>query len=86
MDASRTRGRGATIRVLAAGCSILLCDLHKIAIVIDRVLVCGSLTAMLGDETDLDESNDGIVSIIKGTVRPEHASLWLGPGKTEAGR
>jgi hypothetical protein len=86
MDAPRTRDRGAKVRVLAAGCSILLCALYEKAIVIDRVLVRGSFTAMPGDETDLDESKDGIVTFIKGTMRLEHGSLGLGVGKSEAGR
>lgn len=86
MDASRTWDRGAKVRVLAAGCSILLCALYEKAIVIDRGLVRGSLTAMPVGQTDLDESKDGIASFIKGTLRLEHGSLWPGPGKSEAGR
>jgi hypothetical protein len=36
-----------------------------------------SFSARLRDETDLDRLGDELVSVVRGTVQPEHASLWL---------
>jgi hypothetical protein len=32
---------------------------------------------LLRDETDLDRLGDELVSVVGGTMRPAHASLWL---------
>jgi len=36
-----------------------------------------AFSAKLRDETDLDRLGDELVSVVRGTVQPEHASLWL---------
>ena len=36
-------------------------------------------SAKLRDETDLDRLGEELVSVVRGTVQPEHASLWLRP-------
>jgi hypothetical protein len=33
----------------------------------------------LRNETDLDALSDELVSIVRETMQPEHASLWLRP-------
>ena len=36
-----------------------------------------AFSAKLRDETDLDELNGNLLSVVKETMQPEHASLWL---------
>jgi hypothetical protein len=40
----------------------------------------------LRDETDLDVLSDDLVGVVRGTVQPEHASLWLRPGSASRGQ
>jgi hypothetical protein len=43
-----------------------------------------AFSAQLRNETDLDALSDELVSVVKETMQPEHASLWLrSPGRRE---
>jgi hypothetical protein len=46
-----------------------------------------TFSAQLRNETDLDALSDELVSVVKDTMQPEHASLWLRPptGRTRYG-
>ena len=43
----------------------------------DAAKTLEGFSAKLRDETDLDELNDSLVSLVRETVQPEHVSLWL---------
>jgi len=45
-----------------------------------------ALSAKLRDETDLDRLGGELVSAVRGTMQPEHASLWLRPSEKGAHR
>ena len=45
-----------------------------------------TFSAKLRDETDLDVLSDDLVGAVRGTVQPEHASLWLRPESASRGR
>ena len=41
-------------------------------------------SARLRDETDLDELNTELLSVVRATIQPEHVSLWLKPADRES--
>jgi hypothetical protein len=43
-----------------------------------------SFSASLRDETDLDTLREDLVRVVRETMRPAHASLWLRPGEDTA--
>jgi hypothetical protein len=43
-------------------------------------------SANLRNKTDLETLSEELVSVVRQTMQPEHASLWLRPGTTSAGR
>lgn len=45
-----------------------------------------AFSAKLRDETDLDSLNDELISVVRETMQPEHASLWLRPNVLAPGQ
>jgi hypothetical protein len=45
----------------------------------DARKILEAFSVQLRDETDLDALSDGLVSVVRETMQPEHASLWLRP-------
>jgi hypothetical protein len=52
----------------------------------DAVKTLSVFAAKLRDETDLDSLSDDLLGVVHETVQPEHASMWLRPGRGTGSR
>ncbi len=52
----------------------------------DARKILEAFSARLRDETDLDTLNAELITVVRESMRPEHASLWLRPGTVAPGK
>ena len=50
----------------------------------DAAKTLGTFNSRLRDETDLDPLSDEVLGVVRETIQPEHASLWLRPRGADA--